>query len=63
MRRQQAQSAVQGFKRAKDKVIARNNIIKRTTCKSIGDDVLRYFADGSVLIDRLIVNEMQLFKG
>lgn len=63
VRNQQAQSAIQGFKRAKDKALARNNIISRTTCKRIGDDVLRYFADGSVLIDRLIVNEMQLFKG
>ena len=63
VRNQQAQSAIQGFKRAKDKALARNNIISRTACKRIGDDVLRYFSDGSVLIDRLIVNEMQLFKG
>lgn len=58
-----ASSFVSSFKRTNNKDLVRRHAIAKSTFKRAGDDFIRYFTDGSAILDRTIVNEIQLFKG
>lgn len=58
-----ANAFVSSFKNAQNKELVRKHMIAKSTFKKVGDDFIRYFSDGSSIIDRQIVNEIQLFKG
>jgi len=57
-----ASSRVSAFKLSDDKDRCIDRIKRESTFKIVGDDIFRYFTDGSIAVHRTIVNELQLFK-